>query len=34
MTWDTSRRLDDLVRSMLSSDAELVTRHFSADSAA
>ena len=34
MTWETSRRLDVLLRSMLNSDAELVTRHFSTDSAA
>lgn len=35
MTWETSRRLDDLLRSMLDSDAEEATRHFdSADSAA
>ena len=35
MTWETSHRLDDLLRSMLDSDAEMATRHFdSTDSAA
>jgi YgiT-type zinc finger domain-containing protein len=35
MTWDASRRLDELHRSMLDSDAELAARHFdSTDSAA
>jgi hypothetical protein len=35
MSWETSRRLDDLLRSMLDSEAELATRHFdNTDSAA
>ncbi|MBT8194622.1 MAG: YgiT-type zinc finger protein [Acidimicrobiia bacterium] len=35
MSWETSRRLDEILRSILDSDAELATRRFdSTDSAA
>ena len=34
MSWETSRRLDELLRSMLDSDAELATRRFDSTDAA
>jgi YgiT-type zinc finger domain-containing protein len=30
LSWDVAKRLDDLLRSMLASDAEVATRHFTA----
>lgn len=29
ISWEVARRLDDLLRSMLSADVEVATRHFS-----